>query len=291
MEAIQNQGGIRTMLFDSPYVSLAHIAGSPENLLFLVIRETFIEEKIDCIPTLTFADPHDAGTVQVIDNSSVLMALTIGDLIYTDGPQCPDPMAFPQSGDALMKETRESGGGDPKEMGGGLLSHYLTVHEQGMLKPIGDTGIGVCPGDIFLNAAVGGTEDLLGLVAEEHFPSTNREIPPHPHGGADVDNFAPAPTLGASAPLFVRPYKQIQFSIPMFELVITDKNVFQMKQGYDKLPDEGHRFPPFLGFDVLEIGMESMTFKSSVQDPFGLSLYPRTTDTAQLFLDTGYLFQ
>jgi hypothetical protein len=37
--------------------------------------------------------------------------------------------------------------------------------------------------------------------------------------------------------------------------------------------------------------MESMTFKSSMQDPFGLSLNPRTTDTAQLFLDSGCLFQ
>jgi len=81
----------------------------------------------------------------------------------------------------------------------------------------------------------------------------------------------------------------MQFSIPMLELVIADKNVFQMKQGYDKFADEGHRFLPFLELVVLEIGLESMTFKSLVQDPFGLSLYPRTTGTASCSWIQAYI--
>jgi hypothetical protein len=66
-----------------------------------------------------------------------------------------------------------------KEPGGGLLSHQLAVHEQGILKAIGDTSVGFCPGDPFLDATVGGTEDLLGVIAEKDAPSTYGHVSPH----------------------------------------------------------------------------------------------------------------
>ena len=172
METIQDEGGLRAMLLDGPYVGFTHVTGGPENLVSLVVGEAFLEEEVDRIPALALADPYDARSFQVIDDSGVLVALAIGDLIHTDGLQSSDPMAIPQSGDALVEEIREGGSGDVKEPGGGLLSHQLTVHKQGILKAIGDTSVGICPGNHFLDAAMGGAEDLFGVIPEEDTPST-----------------------------------------------------------------------------------------------------------------------
>jgi hypothetical protein len=160
------------MLLDGPYVGFTHVTGSPENLVSLVVGEAFLEEEVDRIPALALADPYDARSIQVIDDSSVLVALAIGDLIHTDGPQSSDSMAIPQSGDALVEEIREGGGGEVKEPGGGLLSHQLTVYKQGILKAIGDTSVGICPGDHFLDAAMGRAEDLFRVIPEKDTPST-----------------------------------------------------------------------------------------------------------------------
>jgi len=172
METIQDQGGVRAMLLDGPYVGFTHVTGGPENLVSLVVGEAFLEEEVDRTPALALADPYDARSIQVIDDSSVLVALAIGDLIHTDGPQSSDSMAIPQSGDALVEEIREGGGGEVKEPGGGLLSHQLTVYKQGILKAIGDTSVGICPGDHFLDAAMGRAEDLFRVIPEKDTPST-----------------------------------------------------------------------------------------------------------------------
>jgi hypothetical protein len=172
METIQDQGGVTAMLLNGPYVGFTHVTGGPKNLVPLIGGEAFLKEEVDRIPALTLADPYDTRSIQVIDDGSVFMALAVGDLIHTDGCQPSNPMAIPQSGDALVEEIREGGGGDVKEPGGGLLSHHLTVYKQGILKAIGDTSVGICPGDHFLDAAMGRAEDLFRVIPKEDTPST-----------------------------------------------------------------------------------------------------------------------
>ena len=125
-----------------------------------------LKEKIDSFSALTLADPYDARSIQVANDGSVFVAFAIGNLIHPDGSQCSDPMPIPQSGDALVEEIREGGGGDVKEPGGGLLSHQLAVHEQGILEAIGNPGVGICPRDPFLSTAMTGAHNLFGGIPE-----------------------------------------------------------------------------------------------------------------------------
>lgn len=172
METIQDQRGVTAMFLNGPYVGFTHITGCPENLVSLIGGEAFPEKKVDGFSTLALADPYYARSIQVVDDGSVLVALAIGNLIHTDGCQSSDPMAIPQSRDALVEKIREGGGGDVKESGGGLLSHHLAVDEQGILKAIGNPGVGICPRDSFLDAAMSGAQDLLGMIPEQDSAAT-----------------------------------------------------------------------------------------------------------------------
>ena len=233
------------MLLNGPYVGLTHVTGGPENLVSLIAGEAFLEEEVNRIPALALADPYDTGSIQVVDDGSVFMALAVGDLIHTDGCQPSNPMAIPQSGDALVEQIREGRFGDMKEPGGSLLSHELAVNEQGILEAIGDTRVGICPGDPFLDAAVGGAEDLLGVIAEKHTPSTYRYISPCSGCRAHVHDSASTVTVPATATGFVRSHPKMQSFVSFFELVIDHKDLFQTEQSYDKLSDKAHGFLPF----------------------------------------------
>jgi len=92
------------MLLNGPYVGVTHVTGGPENLVSLIGGKTLLEKTVDGFPTLALADPYDTGSIQVVDDGSVFMALAVGDLIHTDGCQSPDPMAIPQAGDALVEQ-------------------------------------------------------------------------------------------------------------------------------------------------------------------------------------------
>jgi hypothetical protein len=254
METIQDQGGFTAMLLNGPYVGVTHVTGGPENLVSLIAREAFLEEDVNRLPALALADPYDTGSIQVVDDGSVFMALAIGDLIHTDGCQSPDPMAIPQSGDALVEQIREGGLGDMKEPSGSLLSHELAIDEQGILEAIGDTSVGICPRDPFLDAAVGGTEDLLGVIAEKDTPSTYGHISPCSGCRAQVDDSASTLTVRATATGFVGSHPKMQSFVSSFELVIDHKDLFQTEQSYDKLPDKAHGFLPIQRkWNVLEI--------------------------------------
>ena len=258
METIQDQGGFTAMLLNGPYVGFTHVTGGPENLVFLIAREAFLEEDVNRLPALALADPYDTGSIQVVDDGSVFMALAVGDLIHTDGCQSPDPMAIPQSGDALVEQIREGGLGDMKEPSGSLLSHELAVDEQGILKAIGDPSVGICPGDPFLDAAVGWTEDLLGAIAEEDTPSTYGHISPCSGCRALVDDSASTLTVRATATGFVGSHPKMQLSVSYFELVADHKDLFQTKQSYDKLSYKAHGFLPVQRKTDLKLGKEPM---------------------------------
>jgi len=131
-----------------------------------------------------------------------------------------------------------------KEPSGSLLSHELAVDEQGILEAIGDPSVGICPGDPFLDAAVGGTEDLLGLIPEKYTPSTNGHISPCSGCSAHVDDSASTLTVRAAATGFVGSHPKMQLSVSYFELVADHKDLFQTEQSYDKLSYKAHGFLP-----------------------------------------------
>ena len=54
------------------------------DLLLLIVAEHFIEENINGFTPFAGADPHHTGSVQVVDQRGVLVALGIGDLIDAD---------------------------------------------------------------------------------------------------------------------------------------------------------------------------------------------------------------
>jgi len=254
METIQDQGGFTAILLNGPYVGVTHVTGGPENLVSLIAGKAFLEEDVNRLPALALADPYDTGSIQVVDDGSVFMALAVGDLIHTDGCQSPDPMTIPQSGDALVEQIREGGLGDMKEPSGSFLSHELAVDEQGILKAIGDPSVGICPGDPFLDATMGRTEDLLGVIAEKDTPSTYGHVSPHSRRSAYVEDGASAFTLRASATGFVGSHPKMQSSVSSFELVIDHKDLFQTEQRYDKLSYKAHGFLPIQRkMKVLEI--------------------------------------
>jgi hypothetical protein len=60
---------------------------------FLIIAEFFIEKFIDGFTTFAPANPNDTGSVQIIDDSSVLMPFAIRDLVYPDTLKASNPVA------------------------------------------------------------------------------------------------------------------------------------------------------------------------------------------------------
>ncbi|MDD4622849.1 MAG: hypothetical protein PHG71_06400, partial [Kiritimatiellae bacterium] len=64
-----------------------------------MITENLIEENIDGLALFAPPDPHDAGAVQVINQSRALMAFRIGDLINAKRFQASDAVPFPDAGD------------------------------------------------------------------------------------------------------------------------------------------------------------------------------------------------
>ena len=58
-----------------------------------------------------------------------------------------------------------------KELGGSLLGHQLAVYKQRIFETIGNAGVGLGPGNHFLDAAVGGAEDLFGAIPKKDTPS------------------------------------------------------------------------------------------------------------------------
>jgi hypothetical protein len=107
---------------------------------------------------------------------------------------------------------------------------------------------------------VGGAEDLLGVIAEKHTPSTKRYIPPCSGCRAHVHDSASTLTVRATATGFVGSHPKMQSFVSSFELVIDHKDLFQTEQSYDKLSDKAHGFLPFQRkSNVLKLGKEPMT--------------------------------
>jgi hypothetical protein len=250
-----------------------------------------LKEEVDRIPALASFDPNYARSVEVIDDGGILVALAVGDLIHPDGAQSSDPMPIPKPHNALVEEVREGGGGNMKEPGGGFLGHQLTVDKQGVLESICDSGVGIRPGDLFLDSAVSGAVDFFRLVTEEHGPPENRDVPPHSGGGADMHDSPSTPAMGTAASNLVRLHKEMQFLIPVPELVTTHKDVFQMEQIYDKFPYEGHGFLPFLEFASSGNRDGVYDLQRPQRKLHSCSPSSRTTDTSQLSLKTGFTFE
>lgn len=73
VEAIDHEGGIRAMSLDGLGVGATHVAAGPEDALLLPLAQVLVEEPVDGLAALSLPDPHDAGTVEVVDEGGVAM--------------------------------------------------------------------------------------------------------------------------------------------------------------------------------------------------------------------------
>jgi len=102
METIQNQDSVGTVIFDGPYIGLAHIAAGPLNLLFLIVTKMFGKEFINGASALALADPHNTSTIKIIDDGSVLMPFAVRDLINSYGFKPSDSVSGTKAGYAAV---------------------------------------------------------------------------------------------------------------------------------------------------------------------------------------------
>ena len=138
MEAVDNQRGIGTVMFDGLGIGLAHVATGPLNALLLPLAQALVEEQVNRLAALSPADPQDMSTVQIIDDGGVFTALAERDLINTEGFHAPDFMAISGAVDNPVQEVGERRGGHLQDLGGGLLGHDLAQGADPPLQAVGD---------------------------------------------------------------------------------------------------------------------------------------------------------
>jgi hypothetical protein len=80
----------------------------------------------------------------------------------------------------------------------------LAIHKHKILKTISYPGIGISPGDIFLDPAMAKAFNLSGMVPEKNRPPTDWDVTPYPIVTHGSDNAATTITLGAPAAIFMR---------------------------------------------------------------------------------------
>jgi len=191
------------VVFDRTDVGLAHVAAGPLDLALLIGAEAVLEEPIDGSAVFALADPHDAGTVEIVDHGDVLVTFMIRDFIDADGPQAPNAVTLSHAIDASMQDVRKRRRCQTKQLCGRLLGHQLRVDQNQVFKAIADASEGIGPRDWLLHAAVGGTDDLLGTVAKAHGPATDADVTPNSDRQGLLDLSAP-PTFRAAAAVFLR---------------------------------------------------------------------------------------
>ena len=107
MEAVDNQRRIREAAFDDAGVGPSHIAAGIFDLLALVLAEVIFEETLECLATLSGADPDDFGALQVIDDRRVFMPATVADLVDAEHCQSADLVTAADLGDDAVQQIRE----------------------------------------------------------------------------------------------------------------------------------------------------------------------------------------
>lgn len=227
VEAIDNQFGVGAMVPDGFGVGAAHVATGPLDAPLLPRAQTLAEEPIDRLAALAPADPQHLGTVQVIDQCGEFAALTERDFIHAERVHAPDLMAIADPVDNPVQQIRERRGGHLQDLGSSLLGHYLAQHADAPLQAIGNTRIRRRPGNLLLNAAMGGTVNLLGGVPKQNLHAHQGQILPATQVRRLAHDPAPAPTLRATATVFVGLDCQVQFCVASSELKLGDPHAFQ----------------------------------------------------------------
>lgn len=180
VKVVQDQGSIGAVRFNRANVSLAHIAASPFNLLFLGVTEGFIEELVNGLTALSLTDPYNTGSIQVIDDSGILLAAAVGDFINAHGFKIPNPMPLSQPSNAAVQLIREGGCRHLQQPGSEFLGHELAIDEHRILEPIGDPGIALSPRDRLLDAAMLAAENFFWPVVKQNRPATDGDVLPVP---------------------------------------------------------------------------------------------------------------
>ncbi len=93
MEAVDDQRDIGAVVRDRLDVGAAHVATGPDNARFLPPAQTLVEEAIDGVAALAWADPQDPRAVEVVDEGGELAALAVGDLVDPERGQAADSVS------------------------------------------------------------------------------------------------------------------------------------------------------------------------------------------------------
>ena len=228
VEAVDDQRGVGTVMLDRLGVGAAHIATGPQNARFLPLAQALIEEPVNALSALALSDPQDPGAVQIIDQGGELAALAEGDLVDAQGGYTADFMAVSYPVDDPVQQVRECRGRHTQDLGGGLLGHDLAQGTEAPLQAVADARIGIRPGDGLLHPCVGGAEDLLGGVPEQHLQAHEGEILPATRRGGLPHHPPPPPTVRAAAAVLVRLDRQVQLFVTVLEVKAGDLHAFQV---------------------------------------------------------------
>src|SRR5580692_10333477 len=104
MEAVDDESGVETVVFDRFGIGTAHIATGPSNALDLGQTQLLFKEPVNGGAAFALAHPEDPRAVQVVHNSGESAALQIRNLIDAHGDEPPNPVTSPCPGDDPMKE-------------------------------------------------------------------------------------------------------------------------------------------------------------------------------------------
>ncbi len=98
-----------------------------------------------------------------------------------------------------------------------FLGHDLAIDKHGVFKAISDPRVGVGPGDIFLNAAMGRANNFSGEIAQLDLAPIQGQVSPYTAPSALMFNFAASVAIWASASIFVWFYKEFQPFLALFK--------------------------------------------------------------------------
>jgi len=238
VEAVKHQRGIWTVCLDGTDIGLAHVAAGGPDSGFLVVAHSPVEEPVDRLSALALGDPDHAGSVQVVDQRGVLVALVIRDFVNADGLEPADAMTLAQALNRAMQQIRQGRSRHTQQFSGRLLRHDLAVAQHQVLQAVGDPSLGIGPGQALGDPAVGGAADLARPVHQPDRPGSDRNVTPVAGFRALSDNCAAPATLRAATAVFVGLDKHVKSPTPAKGNTGTSE-ILELEQLCDKL-EGGH---------------------------------------------------
>ena len=133
-----------------------------------------------------------------------------------------------------MEQVRQGRGGQPQQLGGGLLGHDLAVAQHQVLQAIGHPTLGIGPGQALTNPAMCGAVDLARPVHQPDRPRSDRDVAPVAWLGALPDDLSAPAAVRAATAVFKGLDEDIKPPAPAKGQADTAKP-FELEQLSDKL--------------------------------------------------------